>query len=85
MTHSPPPGAPRARIPAPRKPPPPRPEPQLVFWRRCLWGWTTVWAITVLVTCVGDPARLPAALLLGGPVIPAALAVWAYGRRSRRR
>ncbi|MFI5687175.1 PrsW family intramembrane metalloprotease [Streptomyces sp. NPDC051636] len=84
MTHPPPPGAPRARIPGPQQPPPPYPRIRAGLWRRCLGGGLALWALTALVTYVtGGTTLLPTLILLGGFLVPVTFVLWAYERHSR--
>ncbi|UXY27668.1 PrsW family intramembrane metalloprotease [Streptomyces sp. HUAS TT20] len=84
MTHSPPPGAPRARIPGPKQPPPPYPRIRAGLWRRCLGGGLGLWVLTALVTyATRNSALLPTLILLGGFLVPVTFTLWAYERHSR--
>ncbi|MGW3147302.1 MULTISPECIES: PrsW family intramembrane metalloprotease [Streptomyces] len=84
MTHSPPPGAPRARIPGPKQPPPPYPRIRAGLWRRCLGGGLALWVLTALtVYATRNPALLPTLILLGGFLVPVTFVLWAYERHSR--
>ncbi|MFJ3302493.1 PrsW family intramembrane metalloprotease [Streptomyces sp. NPDC086549] len=84
MTHSPPPGAPRARIPGPKQPPPPYPRIRAGLWRRCLGGGLALWAVTALVTYTTEnSALLPTLILLGGFLVPVTFVLWAYERHGR--
>ena len=84
MTHSPPPGRPRARIPGPQQPPPPYPRIGAGLWRRCLAGGLALWATAALVTyATRDTALLPTLILLGGFLAPVVFVLWAYERHGR--
>ncbi|MGV9406707.1 PrsW family intramembrane metalloprotease [Streptomyces sp. NPDC003667] len=84
MTHSPPPGAPRARIPGPGQPPPPFPRIGAGLWRRCLRGGLALWALTAVTAyTTRGTVPLPALVLLGGFLLPAAFVLWAYERHGR--
>ncbi|MGW2698710.1 PrsW family intramembrane metalloprotease [Streptomyces sp. NPDC001340] len=84
MTHSPPPGMPRARIPGPQQPPPPYPRIGAGLWKRCLGGGLTLWALTALVTyATQSTALLPTLILLGGFLVPVVFVLWAYERHAR--
>ncbi|OXY99907.1 PrsW family intramembrane metalloprotease [Streptomyces diastatochromogenes] len=84
MTHSPPPGMPRARIPGPQQPPPPYPRIGAGLWRRCLGGGLTLWALAALVTyTTRNTALLPTLVLLGGFLVPVVFVLWAYERHGR--
>jgi RsiW-degrading membrane proteinase PrsW (M82 family) len=84
VTHSPPPGAPRARIPGPKQPPPPYPRIRAGLWRRCLAGGLGLWVPTALVTyATRSFALLPTLILLGGFLVPVTFVLWAYERHSR--
>ncbi|MFI9805902.1 PrsW family intramembrane metalloprotease [Streptomyces sp. NPDC052301] len=84
MTHSPPPGTPRARIPGPQQPPPPYPRIRAGLWKRCLGGGLAVWAPGMLVTYVTrSTALLPTLILLGSFLAPVTFVLWAYERHGR--
>ncbi|MGW5367784.1 PrsW family glutamic-type intramembrane protease [Streptomyces sp. NPDC004009] len=84
MTHSPPPGAPRARIPGPGQPPPPFPRIGAGLWRRCLRGGLALWALTAVAAyTTRGTVPLPALALLGGFLLPVAFVLWAYERHGR--
>ncbi|MBG0855134.1 PrsW family intramembrane metalloprotease [Streptomyces spinoverrucosus] len=84
MTHSPPPGAPRARIPGPQQPPPSYPRIRAGLWRRCLWGGLALWALTALATYgTGNTTLLPTLILLGSFLAPVTFVLWAYERHGR--
>ncbi|MEU2423229.1 PrsW family glutamic-type intramembrane protease [Streptomyces sp. NPDC007851] len=84
MTHSPPPGRPRARIPGPQQPPPPYPRIRPGLWRRCLGGGLALWALAAVVTyATGSTAPLPTLILLGGFLAPVVFVLWAYERHGR--
>ncbi|MGW4562050.1 PrsW family intramembrane metalloprotease [Streptomyces sp. NPDC004561] len=84
MTHSPPPGTPRARIPGPQQPPPPYPRIGAGLWKRCLRGGLALWALTawVMYTTL-NTAPLPTLILLGCFLVPVVFVLWAYERHSR--
>ncbi|MFG2356041.1 PrsW family intramembrane metalloprotease [Streptomyces sp. NPDC048521] len=84
MTHSPPPGTPKARIPGPQQPPPPYPRIGAGLWRRVLGGGLVLWALTAGVTyTTRDTAPLPTLILLGSFLVPVAFVLWAYERHGR--
>ncbi|MFD5797849.1 PrsW family intramembrane metalloprotease [Streptomyces diastatochromogenes] len=84
MTHSPPPGMPRARIPGPQQPPPPYPRIGAGLWRRCLGGGLALWVPAALVTyTTRNTALLPTLVLLGGFLVPVVFVLWAYERHGR--
>ncbi|MEU8968508.1 PrsW family glutamic-type intramembrane protease [Streptomyces monashensis] len=84
MTHSPPPGTPRARIPGPQQPPPPYPRIRAGLWRRCLGGGLALWALTAWVTYeTRDCTPLPTLILLGSFLVPVVFVLWAYERHGR--
>ncbi|MFS4094603.1 PrsW family intramembrane metalloprotease [Streptomyces sp. AF1A] len=84
MTHSPPPGTPRARIPGPQQPPPPYPRIAAGLWKRCLGGGLGLWALTAAAMyATSDAALLPTLILLGGFLAPVAFVLWAYERHGR--
>ncbi|GGW36716.1 hypothetical protein GCM10010503_10780 [Streptomyces lucensis JCM 4490] len=84
MTHSPPPGRPRARIPGPQQPPPPYPRIRANLWRHGLAGGLVVWALTAcLAYATRSTAPLPALILLGGFLVPVVFVLWAYERHAR--
>ncbi|MEU1518566.1 PrsW family intramembrane metalloprotease [Streptomyces sp. NPDC005811] len=84
MTHSPPPGAPRARIPGPQQPPPSAPRIRAGLWKRCLGGGLLLWALTALVTyATASTALLPTLILLGSFLVPVSFVLWAYERHGR--
>ncbi|MFJ9814529.1 PrsW family intramembrane metalloprotease [Streptomyces sp. NPDC101151] len=84
MTHSPPPGMPRARIPGPGQPPPPYPRIGAGLWRRCLGGGLALWVLTALATyTTRNTTLLPALILLGGFLVPVVFVLWAYERHGR--
>ncbi|OIJ90542.1 PrsW family glutamic-type intramembrane protease [Streptomyces monashensis] len=84
MTHSPPPGTPRARIPGPQQPPPPYPRIRAGLWRRCLGGGLALWALTAWVTYEArDSTPLPTLILLGSFLVPVVFVLWAYERHGR--
>ncbi|MFI7503484.1 PrsW family intramembrane metalloprotease [Streptomyces sp. NPDC049687] len=84
MTHSPPPGAPRARIPGPQQPPPASPRIRAGLWKHCLLGGLALWALTALVTYVTrDTTLLPTLILLGSFLVPVSFVLWAYERHAR--
>ncbi|MGJ5755716.1 RsiW-degrading membrane proteinase PrsW (M82 family) [Streptomyces puniciscabiei] len=84
MSHSPPPGTPRARIPGPQQPPPPYPRIAAGLWRRCLGGGLALWALTAWVTYeTRNSVLLPTLILLGSFLVPVAFVLWAYERHGR--
>ncbi|MCS0605005.1 PrsW family intramembrane metalloprotease [Streptomyces sp. LP11] len=84
MTHSPPPGTPRARIPGPQQPPPPYPRIGPGLWRRFLGGGLALWALTAgTVYATRASAPLPTLILLGALLGPVAFVLWAYERHAR--
>ncbi|MGW0879401.1 PrsW family intramembrane metalloprotease [Streptomyces sp. NPDC002671] len=84
MTHSPPPGTPRARIPGPQQPPPPYPRIGAGLWRRCLGGGLALWALTAVVAyATRNTAVLPTLILLGSFLVPVVFVLWAYERHGR--
>ncbi|MER5545715.1 PrsW family intramembrane metalloprotease [Streptomyces sp. NPDC002589] len=84
MSHSPPPGTPKARIPGPQQPPPPYPRIGAGLWRRCLGGGLALWSLTAWVTYeTRNSALLPTLILLGSFLVPVAFALWAYERHGR--
>ncbi|MEU8027475.1 PrsW family intramembrane metalloprotease [Streptomyces sp. NPDC049099] len=84
MSHSPPPGAPKARIPGPQQPPPPYPRIPAGLWRRCLGGGFALWALAAWVTYeTRNGTLLPTLILLGGFLLPVAFVLWAYERHGR--
>ncbi|MFG2883969.1 PrsW family intramembrane metalloprotease [Streptomyces sp. NPDC048297] len=84
MTHSPPPGAPRARIPGPQQPAPPYPRIGAGLWRRCLGGGLALWALTALVTyATASTTLVPTLILLGSFLVPVVFVLWAYERHGR--
>ncbi|GHI07573.1 hypothetical protein AQI88_25000 [Streptomyces cellostaticus] len=84
MTHSPPPGMPRARIPSPQQPPPPYPRIGAGLWKRCLGGGLALWAPAALVTyTTQNTALLPTLILLGGFLVPVVFVLWAYEWHGR--
>ncbi|WP_225096396.1 PrsW family intramembrane metalloprotease [Streptomyces sp. CoH27] len=84
MTHSPPPGTPKARIPGPQQPPPPYPRIRAGLWRRCLGGGLALWALTAWVTYeTRDSTLLPTLILLGSFLAPVVFVLWAYERHGR--
>ena len=85
MTHSPPPGASRARIPGPRQYPPPHRRIRIGLRRRYLWGGTVaLWVPTALVTyATTNTTLLPGLALLGSIPTCAAFARWAHKRHGR--
>ncbi|MFJ6655921.1 PrsW family intramembrane metalloprotease [Streptomyces sp. NPDC091377] len=85
MTHSsPPPGAPRARIPGPQQPSPAQPQIRAGLWRRCLWGGLALWVLTALVTyATKNTTLLPTLILLGSFLVPVTFVLWAYERHGR--
>ncbi|MHC5904537.1 PrsW family intramembrane metalloprotease [Streptomyces sp. S6] len=84
MTYSPPPGAPRARIPGPQQPPPGYPRIRAGLWRRALGGGLGLWAATAVVTyATGSTTLLPTLILLGSFLVPVTFVLWAYERHGR--
>ncbi|MFI1033716.1 PrsW family intramembrane metalloprotease [Streptomyces sp. NPDC020951] len=84
MSYSPPPGAPRARIPGPQQRPPASPRIRAGLWRRCLGGGLALWALTALVTfATRNTALLPTLILLGSFLTPVVFVLWAYERHGR--
>lgn len=84
MSHSPPPGRPKARIPGPQQPPPPYPRIGAGLWKRCLGGGLALWALTAVLTYVTrNAALLPTLILLGGFLVPVVFVLWAYERHGR--
>ncbi|MET8586753.1 PrsW family glutamic-type intramembrane protease [Streptomyces collinus] len=84
MTHSPPPGMPRARIPGPQQPPPPFPRIAAGLWKRCLAGGLAAWTLlAVAAYATRGAAALPTLVLLGGFLVPVVFVLWAYERHSR--
>ncbi|MEU6772704.1 PrsW family intramembrane metalloprotease [Streptomyces sp. NPDC046759] len=84
MSHSPPPGTPKARIPGPQQPPPPYPRIGAGLWRRSLAGGLALWALTAWGTYeTRDSTLLPTPILLGSLLVPVAFVLWAYERHGR--
>lgn len=84
MSHSPPPGTPKARIPGPQQPPPPYPRIAAGLWRRCLGGGLALWGLTAWVTHETRISMLlPTLILLGSFLVPVAFVLWAYERHGR--
>ncbi|MEU9476699.1 PrsW family glutamic-type intramembrane protease [Streptomyces sp. NPDC048191] len=84
MSHSPPPGAPKARIPGPQQPPPPYPRIAAGLWRRCLGVGFALWVPATWVTYeTRGSALLPTVILLGSFLVPVAFVLWAYERHGR--
>ncbi|MFJ8139266.1 PrsW family intramembrane metalloprotease [Streptomyces sp. NPDC096013] len=84
MTYSPPPGAPRARIPGPQQPPPTYPQIRTGLWKHCLGGGLGLWALTALVTyATKNTTLLPTLILLGSFLVPVTFVLWAYERHGR--
>ncbi|MFJ3665289.1 PrsW family intramembrane metalloprotease [Streptomyces sp. NPDC090106] len=84
MSHSPPPGAPRARIPGPQQPPPTYPRIRPGLWKRSLWGGLALWTLTALVTyATRNTTLLPTLILLGSFLVPVTFVLWAYERHGR--
>ncbi|WEO97304.1 PrsW family glutamic-type intramembrane protease [Streptomyces sp. FXJ1.172] len=84
MSHSPPPGAPKARIPGPQQPPPPYPHIRAGLWRNCLGGGLALWVLTAWVTYeTRNSALLPTLILLGSFLAPVVFVLWAYERHGR--
>ncbi|MET9729175.1 PrsW family intramembrane metalloprotease [Streptomyces sp. NPDC006458] len=83
MSHSPPPGTPRARIPGPQYPPDDM-RVRRGLWRRCLWGGLALWALTATVTyATRSTAPLPTLILLGSFLVPVVFVLWAYEKHGR--
>ncbi|MEV5880847.1 PrsW family intramembrane metalloprotease [Streptomyces sp. NPDC052101] len=84
MSHPPPPGTPKARIPGPQQPPPPYPRIGAGLWRRCLGGGLALWALAAWVTYeTRTSTLLPTLILLGGFLVPVVFVLWAYERHGR--
>ncbi|MFF7351675.1 PrsW family intramembrane metalloprotease [Streptomyces filipinensis] len=84
MSHFPPPGTPRARIPGPQQPPPPYPRIAAGLWRRCLGGGCALWALIAWITYeTRNGILLPTLILLGGFLVPVVFVLWAYERHGR--
>ncbi|MBK6013598.1 PrsW family intramembrane metalloprotease [Streptomyces sp. MBT53] len=84
MTYSPPPGAPRGRIPGPQQPPPTYPQIRTGLWKHCLGGGLALWALTALVTyATRNTTLLPTLILLGSFLVPVTFVLWAYERHGR--
>ncbi|QNP72607.1 PrsW family intramembrane metalloprotease [Streptomyces roseirectus] len=84
MTYSPPPGAPRARIPGPQQPPPGYPRIRAGLWKHAFGGGLALWALTAAVTYVtGNTTLLPTLILLGSFLVPVTFVLWAYERHGR--
>jgi RsiW-degrading membrane proteinase PrsW (M82 family) len=84
VKHSPPPGAPQARIPGPQQPPPTYPQIRSGLWKRCLWGGLALWVLTALVTyATRNTTLLPTLILLGSFLVPVTFVLWAYERHGR--
>ncbi|MEU0002866.1 PrsW family intramembrane metalloprotease [Streptomyces sp. NPDC006314] len=84
MSHSPPPGTPKARIPGPQQPPPPYPRIGAGLWRRVLGGGLVLWALTAGVAyTTRNTTLLPTPILLGSLLVPVAFVLWAYERHGR--
>ncbi|MGW3267771.1 PrsW family glutamic-type intramembrane protease [Streptomyces sp. NPDC001056] len=84
MSHPPPSGTPKARIPHPQQPPPPYPRIGAGLWKRCLGGGLAVWApAAVLAVVTRSTAALPTPVLLGGFLVPVVFVLWAYERHGR--
>ncbi|MQY32357.1 hypothetical protein SRB17_03050 [Streptomyces sp. RB17] len=84
MSHSPPPGTPKARIPGPQQPPPPYPRIAAGLWRRCLGGGLALWGLAAWVTYETRISMLlPTLILLGSFLVPVAFVLWAYERHGR--
>ncbi|MET7284445.1 PrsW family glutamic-type intramembrane protease [Streptomyces sp. NPDC005573] len=84
MSHSPPPGRPKARIPGPQQPLPPYPRIGAGLWRRCLHAGLVLWALAAVTAYVTrSPAPLPALILLSGLLAPVVFVLWAYERHGR--
>ncbi|MGW1170113.1 PrsW family glutamic-type intramembrane protease [Streptomyces sp. NPDC002550] len=84
MSHFPPPGTPKARIPGPQQPPPPYPRIAAGLWRRCLGGGLAMWVLIAWVTYeTRNSALLPTLILLGSLLVPVVFVLWAYERHGR--
>ncbi|MFE8946449.1 PrsW family intramembrane metalloprotease [Streptomyces sp. NPDC007856] len=84
MSHSPPPGTPKARIPGPQQPPPPYPRITAGLWRRFAGGGLALWALIAWVTYeTRNGTPLPTLILLGSFLVPVAFMLWAYERHGR--
>jgi RsiW-degrading membrane proteinase PrsW (M82 family) len=84
VTHSPPPGAPRARIPGPQQPPPTYPQIRKGLWKQCLGGGLALWTLAALVTyATRNTTLLPTLILLGSFLMPVTFVLWAYERHGR--
>ncbi|GHD99165.1 PrsW family intramembrane metalloprotease [Streptomyces alanosinicus] len=84
MSHPPPPGTPKARIPGPQQPPPPYPRIGAGLWRRCLGGGLALWALTAWITYeTRNSTPLPTLILLGSFLVPVVFVLWAYERHGR--
>ncbi|EST25183.1 PrsW family intramembrane metalloprotease [Streptomyces roseochromogenus] len=84
MSHSPPPGTPKARIPGPQQPPPPYPRIRAGLWQRCLGGGLALWSLTAWVTYeTRNTMLLPTLILLGSFLVPVVFVLWAYERHGR--
>ncbi|MFF1394395.1 PrsW family intramembrane metalloprotease [Streptomyces sp. NPDC058287] len=84
MTQAQPPGAPRARIPGPKRPPSSVPRIRAGLWKRWLWGGLALWALTAAVTyATRNTTLLPTLILLGSFLVPGTFVLWAYERHAR--
>ncbi|MCX4645345.1 MULTISPECIES: PrsW family intramembrane metalloprotease [unclassified Streptomyces] len=84
MTQAPPPGAPRARIPGPKRPPSSVPRIRAGLWKHWLWGGLALWTLTAVVTyATRDTTLLPTLILLGSFLVPGTFVLWAYERHAR--
>ncbi|WDO08286.1 PrsW family intramembrane metalloprotease [Streptomyces murinus] len=84
MSHPPPPGTPKARIPHPQQPPPPYPRIGAGLWRRCLVGGLAVWVPAAgLALATRSAAALAVPVLLGAFLAPVVFVLWAYERHGR--
>ncbi|MEW2618856.1 PrsW family glutamic-type intramembrane protease [Streptomyces sp. NPDC048106] len=84
MSHPPPPGTPKARIPHPQQPPPPYPRIGAGLWQRCLSGGLAVWVPTAGVALAArSTAALATPVLLGAFLVPVVFVLWAYERHGR--
>ncbi|MFF1353744.1 PrsW family intramembrane metalloprotease [Streptomyces sp. NPDC058297] len=84
MTHAQPPGAPRARIPGPKRPPSSVPQIRAGLWKHWLCGGLTLWTLTAVVTfATRNTTLLPTLILLGSFLVPGAFVLWAYERHAR--
>ncbi|MFB7994131.1 PrsW family intramembrane metalloprotease [Streptomyces sp. NPDC056002] len=84
MTQAQPPGAPRARIPGPKRPPSSVPRIRAGLWKHWLWGGLALWALAAAVTyATRNTTLLPTLILLGSFLAPGTFVLWAYERHAR--